>query len=127
MDRRGSNLPMIRPYGDPKPEPRVRDPGLLRELHLEWKECALCGSTDKLSLHHISKHPRDDVRGNLVMLCGSGTTGCHGKIEARDEETLFALGRYILRSRGDVISYLYERHGAVAAQDYLRRALLIHS
>lgn len=114
-------------YGDPKPGGRVRDPELLRELHLEWKECALCRATGQLSLHHISKHPRDDERGNLVMLCGSGTTGCHGKIEARDEETLYALGRYILRSRGDVISYLYERLGAVAAQDYLRRTLLVHS
>jgi hypothetical protein len=61
----------------------VRDPVLLSILHRDWRECALCGQhRGRLSLHHISKHPRDDVEANLVMLCGSGTTGCHGEIEA---------------------------------------------
>jgi hypothetical protein len=111
---------------DPKPDGRVRDPELLRELHLEWRECALCRKTDNgLSLHHISKHPRDDVRGNLAMLCGSGTTGCHGLIEFRDPETLKILGRYILSARGDTIAYLYERMGAVAAQEFMKRHLLV--
>ena len=112
---------------DQRPRGKTRDPDLLRELHLEWKECALCGAVFPLSLHHINKHPRDDERGNLVMLCGSGTTGCHSAIEAQDEEKISDLGRYILAARGDTIAYLYERLGAIAAQDFLHRVLLIDS
>lgn len=112
---------------DPRPLGRIRDPELLRTLRLEWRECVLCGKVEPLTLHHISKHPRDDVRGNLVALDGSGTTGCHGLIEAGDEETVRALGRYILRVRGDTIAYLYERKGASAAQEFLRRSLLVDS
>ncbi len=125
---------------DPKPEGRIRDPDLLRRLHLEWKECALCRSIGEsrpdapnpenliwvgLSLHHIVKHPRDDVRGNLVMLCGHGTAGCHGLVEAGDTETLQNLGQHILSARGDTITYLYERLGAGAAREFLETRLLV--
>jgi hypothetical protein len=127
---------------DFKTEGRIRDPDLLRRLHLEWKECALCGSvglssSDKpnpenlmyigLSLHHILKHPRDDIRGNLVMLCGHGTAGCHGLVEAHDATKVQELGRYIIANRGDVISHLYQRMGVEAAQEYLRQQLLVDS
>lgn len=127
---------------DPKPIGRIRDRDLLRLLHLEWRECALCGSTGVtqegvpnpgglrwigLSLHHIVKHPRDDVRGNLICLCGDGVSGHHGLIEAHDPETLKALGSFILKARGDTIAYLYERLGASAAQEFMRKSLLIDS
>lgn len=59
------------------------------------------------------------------MLCGSGTTGCHGLIEARNSEKLAELGSYILKARGDTIVYLYDRMGAVAAQEWMRRNYLI--
>lgn len=95
---------------DPKPPARVRDPELLRRLHLRWQECALCHGTahseGRLSLHHIAKHPRDDVEGNLVMLCGDGVRGCHGKIEARDPETRAKLRAHIRERRPDVLRYL---------------------
>lgn len=125
---------------DFKDEARIRDPDLLRRLHLEWKECALCGSVGLplahspnpknlmyigLSLHHVLKHPRDDIRGNLVMLCGHGTAGCHGLIEAHDPKTLSLLGRHIVSQRGDVISHLYHRLGVEAAQEFLSRTLLV--
>lgn len=110
-------------WSDPKPEPRVQNPALLRELHFLWKECALCHDTWPLSLHHISKHPRDDIQGNLVMLCGDGVQGCHGKIEAHVHETLRALGRYILGERPDTISYLYDRMGAISAHEWMRTNL----
>ena len=109
---------------DPKPRAKIKDPALLKMLHLEWLDCALCGKTGHLSLHHINKHPRDDIRGNLVMLCGSGTTGCHGLIEDHDHDMLIALGQHILGCRGDTIVYLYEYLGAVAAQEWMRRNLL---
>jgi hypothetical protein len=105
---------------DWKPQGPVRNPALLRRLHREWRSCEVCGRTDgRLSLHHISKHPRDDLRGNLVMLCGSGTTGCHGLIEAHDRRTRQALGQVLLTDRRDVVQYLVERRGEDAARAWL--------
>jgi len=74
---------------DPKDGPRVRDPALLRRLHQEWRECAICStSRGRLSLHHIRNKPRHDTRDNLIMLCGDGTTGCHGRVTANDPVAL---------------------------------------
>lgn len=54
--------------------------------------CRLCPKPYE-SLHHI--YPRgqggDDVLVNLAPVCGSGTTGCHGRLEARDREARAAL------------------------------------
>lgn len=93
----------------------MHDPEILRELHGRWRMCALCGNTGVLSLHHILKHPRDDVEANLVMLCGSGTTGCHGQIEAHDHRTLYALGTHLIARRPDTVIHLTYRLGSTAA------------
>lgn len=95
---------------DPRPPRRVRDRALLARCHQRWRTCALCsrGGDRPLSLHHINRHPRDDVVGNLVMLCGSGTTGCHGLIEARDPDAKRRLSA-ILHRRPDVVEYLASR------------------
>lgn len=105
---------------DPKRPARIRDPKLLHELHYEWRACAICGATDRLSLHHVLKHPRDDVRPNLVMLCGDGVRGCHGLIEAHDRLTERKLAGYVLTVRPDVIWHLRETLGLEAAADWIR-------
>lgn len=107
----------------------IKDPGLLSDLHREWRECALCGrSIGKLSLHHILKHPRDDVRGNLVMLCGHGTIGCHGDIEHHDPERKGELGLYIVVARPDTIEHLDWRLGSLeAVGEWLQRVLGVPS
>lgn len=99
----------------------------MKTMHLVWKECCVCGETSPRSLHHVSKHPRNDVRGNLVMLCGSGTTGCHGRIEARDPVTMRLLGEHIVARRQDVVEYLIEMKGPLAAENWMRENLLIGS
>lgn len=109
---------------DPKPPKRVRDPELMRALHVEWRECAVTGETGpRLSLHHVSKHPRSDVRENLVMLEGDGTTGFHGRIEAGDPKALRRLGAYLRRNRPDVREYLIRIHkgNLVAADAWFQR------
>lgn len=49
-------------------------------LRLKLGPCRVCGGTLRPSLHHLVE--RDDFGGdfaeNLIPLCGSGTTGCHG-------------------------------------------------
>lgn len=75
----------------------------------------------RLSRHHIHKHPRDDVEANLISVCGDGTTGCHGLIEAHNERALWALQRAVA-SRVDTWEYLVAKLGGPdAASDWLRR------
>jgi hypothetical protein len=112
---------------DPKPPARIRDPELMKQLHLEWTECFLCfRATGRLSLHHIHKHPRDDLRENLVMLCGDGVRGCHGQVELRDPSSCALLGLYLVKERPDVVRYLSERLGGTEqASAWLERYLYV--
>jgi len=57
------------------------------------------------------------------MLCGSGTTGCHGLVEARSAVTLRLLWEHIDICRPDVVDYLYDRMGDEQAKAWLRRNL----
>lgn len=113
---------------DPKPPKVIKDQELLRQLHLEWQECFICMATryqfGRLSLHHIHKHPRDDVRGNLVMLCGDGVSGCHGKIEEGDPVTRGLFGLYLVNQRPDTMEYLAGKLGGEEqAKAWMRRYL----
>jgi hypothetical protein len=101
----------------------VRDSNLLNRLHRRWRSCALCGRTWPTSLHHINKHPKDDVEGNLVMLCGSGTTLCHGAIEGREKRKLRDLATYIRSRRPDTLAYLDERFPEEGAEAWLQRVV----
>jgi hypothetical protein len=83
----------------------------------------LCGETGHLSLHHISNKPRDDVEANLVMVCGSGTTGCHGLIEARDSSKRAELALYLRERRPDALAYLDETFPLEGADHWLQRVL----
>jgi hypothetical protein len=106
----------------------VRDPELLRTLHVLWRgECVLETISDcyrqRYSLHHIHRHPRDDVRGNLVMLCGDGVQGHHGQITAESSTAKAALGQYILAHRLDTLRYLADKLGDEQARAWLRARL----
>lgn len=113
---------------DPRPPARVRDPALLRALHLRWTSCALCNFlgteplSHRLSLHHILKRHREDVEAALIMLCGDGVAGHHGLVEHHDLETCRELARYLRVMRPDTFAYLTDKlGGAIAADDWLRR------
>lgn len=110
---------------DPRPERRVRDPQLLAGLHRYLHECEVTGDRrNGLSLHHINNKPRDDVRGNLVMVDGSGTTGFHGLLTVNDRDALRQLGEYIVAERPDTLEYLRWRFGALA-EAWLERHYLV--
>jgi hypothetical protein len=113
---------------DPKPPRRVHDLELLRELHVLWRgSCALEEYGDcepHYSLHHILNKPRDDVRANLAMTCGSGTTGHHGRLTHNDVVTCQRFAAYLIRDRLDTMAYLGERLGGLlAVQEWLRSRL----
>lgn len=44
--------------------------------------CEVCGHHGATNAHHrVNQSQRGrDTLGNLMLLCGSGTTGCHGRI-----------------------------------------------
>lgn len=65
--------------------------GNYRANSVEWDlffrrkadRCRVCGSP-YVSLHHLLSGPlRSDELDNLIPLCGSGTTGCHGIYTSR--------------------------------------------
>lgn len=107
---------MIDVTPDQKRPARIKDPDLMRRLHIRWRFCALCGrGASQRSLHHI--YPKgqggDDVEACLVMFCGHGTAGCHGRIEAHDRETMEDFRDYIDRERSDFIEYLDAKLGGL--------------
>ncbi len=119
-----SFTPSFRP--DPRPPKRQR------ASQTQWadlrqakspRECRLCGTKTGLSLHHLL--PRSlggsDVLENLCWLCGTGTTGHHGAIEARDPWACSLLGQrltdaeygYLLAHKGE--DFIHRYYGVRAA------------
>jgi hypothetical protein len=92
---------------DPKPAARIVDRLATTRACLRWRECLVCGGPSATGHHVLARGAGgDDVLENITPLCGSGTTGCHGLVEARDPDALAALGDAILRCRPDVLDYL---------------------
>ena len=92
-------------------------------MHAQGGTCVLADRTceSTLNLHHVLPRSQggDDVRANLSWLCGSGTTGHHGRVEARDPEALRA---FLLTLRPDTLEYLSDKLGGPeAAEEWLRR------
>lgn len=109
---------------DPKPRARfVANPRQWAKLRRDligstYAKCAGCGeffAAARLSLHHLI--PRslggDDLAQNLVPLCGTGTTGCHGEFETRGKGWLdVAAGiRAWLAARPLAVAYVTEKKG----------------
>lgn len=83
------------PGPDWKPAPRIEDPDATRRVCVAEMRCRLCHKRARsyvwkgkqyaggLTGHHLVSRQRrgDDVDANIVPLCGSGTTGCHGDVE----------------------------------------------
>lgn len=64
-------------------------------------QCIRCGYEGELNFHHrkLRRHaPKDEVHNpeNVIMLCGSGTTGCHGWVHSNPRES-YRLG-WMVRS-----------------------------
>lgn len=64
---------------DPKPAPRIRNPQAFKDFHSISQECLSCGRSNPNAAHLLPRSQGgDDVAANLVGLCGSGASGCHG-------------------------------------------------
>jgi len=104
--------------GLPKPQANKRtDASPARKAEIRAKkcgECRVCGRAFGLipiNAHHLIPRSLGGVwtESNIVGLCGSGTTGCHGLVEARDRVACAALRRsltdaeysYIVAKKGE--------------------------
>ncbi len=116
--------PKVKPRG-PKRTGRVKDPSVARRAHVQRVPCVVCGDTASPSQHHVLPRGQggDDDPANLVSLCGSGTTGCHGLIEANDIMVRRELGAYIKAHRPDTVAYVQGKLGQRQGTDWLRRRL----
>jgi len=56
--------------------------------------CAVCGSYDWSSLHHVVPRSQGGKDGPTIRLCGSGTTGCHGDAENKCLHFRYVDGSY---------------------------------
>lgn len=119
--------------GDPKPTAAPRkqirnvDRTMTTKACLEYRECP-CGKPSATGHHVLARgapHFGDDVLANIVPMCGSGTTGCHGLIENEDEKARKMLGRWIKKHRPDTILYVISKLGRPAAREHLKRRLFI--
>jgi hypothetical protein len=65
---------------------------------------------DSLNRAHLVARSQsgDDVESNIVPLCGSGTTGCHGKLHSADAEAAKLLRS---RLRDEEVEYVIGRKG----------------
>jgi 5-methylcytosine-specific restriction endonuclease McrA len=109
---------------DPKPKARRRDPDLMRLMHADArKQCALTGAIDNLEIHHVLPRAQggDDTRANLVWL----RRDVHQRITSNDQAAMRLLGDHVLQQRVDTVRYLIDKLGVVAADDWMRRRLLI--
>lgn len=134
---------------DPKPTPTAGGigrpkPKLPRRFRVvasnsEWEAireakigpCLVCmwlGQEQLLpsSLHHIVPRSQggDDLKENLVAVCGDGTSGHHGLLEAHDGETSRAFAAALQRYDGAAYAYAIETLGELR---YLQRYKVVFS
>jgi len=80
--------------------------------------CERCGVRRAESVHHRKLRRFDDHRAaNLVHLCGSGTTGCHGWAHANPRDA--AAEGFIVRSTNNprIVPVKHGRYGWVRLAD----------
>lgn len=112
---------------------------MLRAARLRWDECASC-HRPPANGHHVV--PRggpyfgDDLIENIVLVCGSGTMGCHGALHGApyvdragrrwtEEDVRRAIGSTISSGRPDTVAYVLSKLGDLAGADYLSRRYMI--
>lgn len=79
------------------PTPAVREQVCDRD-HWTCQKCGnYVGPFGDFSVHHRrprgmggSLRPETNLPANLIFLCGSGTTGCHGEVESKREDAYAA-------------------------------------
>lgn len=136
-----SGQPDPKPVKRPRKLIRVVDPAAVGRARLTEDECGSCRKPPSNAHHVVPKgapYFGDDVPENIVMVCGSGTDGCHGAlhgspyVDGRGKRWPEAyvraqIGITLRHRRPDVIRYVLEKMGDEAGRDYLRRRYYVRS
>lgn len=98
------------PEADTGPSPKLR--AFIEER--EENRCARCGqhvARDEDSIHHRVPRGRGGENSpfNLILLCGTGITGCHGWVEKNRRES-YRLG-YLVKTGEDPADIAVWIHG----------------
>lgn len=132
---------------------RIIDPKAIVRAKLMYPWCAACLNGPASNGHHVLPADKfgDDVVENIVGICGTGTSRCHGAhhgnpyehdtgrelrahngtiisrvTERRDAEWVNRrIGVTLLKDRQDVIGYVLEKLGDVPGRDYLSRVYYV--
>jgi hypothetical protein len=98
------------------------NPDASRRKILSDPVCRVRGCGGLPTGHHLvprgSPYFGDDVEENIVPLCGSGTTGHHGRVERYDPQTCLEVGEALAE---DEIGYVLAKLGADAGREFLLR------
>lgn len=97
----------------PPRKPRRTDASTARIAEIRAKKtaiCRLCGTTERVNAHHLIPRSLGGIwtESNVVGLCGSGTTGCHGDVERRHPDVLCKLRASLTDAE---YSYVVEKAG----------------
>jgi 5-methylcytosine-specific restriction endonuclease McrA len=111
---------------DPRPEKRIKDPAVMKALHVRGVVCALCGNPGTLDHIYPKGQGGDDVPSNLMGLCGGGTSGCHGLKHSEDVYTRIQIGEHLVEDRPDFMFYIQGKLGETEGREWLRKRFFIH-
>lgn len=106
------------PKIDEKPAPRIIDNAALAIAKLYYRECAICGSTQNVHVHHIVFRSQggDDVDANFCGLCLLH----HDEIHANKALAWLGLKVYVHAERPDTMEYLRHKLGERAGSFFDR-------
>lgn len=101
------------------PLSRIVDNTALAIAKLYYRECAICGDTHGLQVHHIVLRSQggDDVDANFCALCLT----CHDNIHANKHFSWMALKAYVLFERPDTLLYIQAKLELEFPEDYFDR------
>jgi hypothetical protein len=103
------------PKGTTKRKRQNRDAWqILRERVLKLDRiCVVCKQRPSESVHHVvpKDFSGDDVAHNLVGVCGTGTTRCHGLLESRDPWACDALRERLFNVKPMILRYVLDTVG----------------
>lgn len=130
--------PAARVQPDWKPDAPIRDPAVFDWFHAQGFLCLVCGTDQDVNAAHLYGRGKggDDVKANLVPLCGSGSFGCHGAydnghshiveidVKITPELVRLTIGRWLRSDDGsDARWYLTGKLGLLGAKEWARRQL----
>jgi hypothetical protein len=115
--------PDPKPIRRPRSQIRIVNPAAIAAKTLSERACRACGvGLIRPNGHHLvpkgSPHFGDDVEANIIPLCGSGTTGCHGRVHDHDHAVLGAIGAAL---HDDEVAYVLDKMGVDEGSDWLMR------